>query len=98
MIVISLPKTAVFYEFAKEQSKLYLDYEFETQIEYFAELCSRDTVTSDEIFALLEVAVFWEMWLNDFSSLKKYTDMVVELGRFATLLNCFNETAKIKEE
>lgn len=95
---ISLDSSVVFYKFAKERSKLFDDYEFDLQIYYFDDLCSRDKVTSEDLMALLDVVVFWEFWLNDVNALKKYTTMAIEVGCYAQLLNKYDATAKIKEE
>lgn len=95
-INISLKHTIEFFKFAKERSKLFDDYEFELQIEYFADLRSRDKVSSDDLMALLDVVDFWEFWLNSVSALKKYTTMVVEIACYAHVLEEFNASAKIK--
>lgn len=95
---ISLEHTIEFYRFARELLKTFDDYEFETQIEYFDELCSRDKVSSEDLMALLDVDIFWELWLNDVSDLKKYTTMAIELASYAQALGQYHATAKIKEE
>lgn len=97
-IGISLKNTTAFFEFAKECSKLFDDYEFELQIHYFDELCARDKVTSEDLMALLDVIAFWEFWLNDLNALKQYTSMVIEVVCYACALMGYNVTAKIKEE
>lgn len=97
-IEISLENTAKFFEFAKERLKLFNDFDFELQIHYFEELSARDVVYSQDLMALLDVVVFWELWLNNVNALKKYTAMVVEIACYANLLDRHNATAKIKEE
>lgn len=97
-IDISLACTVEFFKFAKERSKLFDEFEFETEIKYFDELCSRDKVTSEDLMALLDVAIFWELWLNNVSALKIYTAMVIEVALYAQVLDEYHATAKIKEE
>ena len=95
---ISLKNTAEFFKIAKERSKLFDDYEFDLQIHYFEDICSRDKVTSEQLMALLDVVDFWELWLSNVSALKKFTGMAIEIGCYVYLLAKYNATAKIKEE
>ena len=96
-IEISLDNTVEFYKFAKERSKLFNDYEFVLQIEYFEYLCSENKVTSEDLISILDIADFWELWLNNVSAIKKYSAMAVEVGCYAQLLNKYDATAKIME-
>lgn len=97
IIEISLENTIEFFKYAKERAKLFNDHDFDQQIRYFSVLCSKDKISSNELISILDIVEFCELWFDNVRALKKYTNMVIEIGCYVHILETYNETAKIKE-
>lgn len=97
-IEITLKNTAKFYEYLKKKASLADDIEFSVQVEYFDELCTRDSVSDYELYFLLDVITFWRYWRDEPDAIELFVSMVKELIPYVHLLFMYSESAKIKKE